>query len=427
MEKRDWRENYLNQVREQIHWKRAQPVVLRELRDHLQDQRDAYLSQGMKETDAETEALRQMGDPVTVGRELNQLHRPKPAWGLLVAMTVLAAVGLALWRFLYYDGDAHSWLPLLSMGLAAGLCALTWHTDMNRLAERAHWLCAALVLGMLTMALNQRFLIAGTLYGREQYLALLSPLAFAGTVYALRDRGWLSLALYGAVFCLLLALCWGTGNFCSVLIFVISACVIMLQAISPGKKRGWRAGILLAIVLLLALAWHRFSVMERILHDGFLRQMVQAAWANSKPLGMGTPCVLSGYDFTMTPQQMMDSSFMQCDFFLAAMAYRCGWLTALTLLAAVGGFLLLCLRGILRQKTLWGKLLACAVVTPLLVQTCGHVLANFGVIVSSFELPLLSYGNTYRMIDGFLLGLLLAVLRSGSILRDVPSRLAALR
>ena len=60
MEKRDWRENYLNQVREQIHWKRAQPVVLRELRDHLQDQRDAYLSQGMKETDAETEALRQM-------------------------------------------------------------------------------------------------------------------------------------------------------------------------------------------------------------------------------------------------------------------------------------------------------------------------------------------------------------------------------
>ena len=48
MEKRDWREDYLNQVRGQIHWKRAQPVVLRELRDHLQDQRDAYLSQGMK-------------------------------------------------------------------------------------------------------------------------------------------------------------------------------------------------------------------------------------------------------------------------------------------------------------------------------------------------------------------------------------------
>ena len=51
---------------EQVRWRRARPALAQELRTHLLDQRDACLAQGMSQTEAEAESLRQMGDPVEV-------------------------------------------------------------------------------------------------------------------------------------------------------------------------------------------------------------------------------------------------------------------------------------------------------------------------------------------------------------------------
>lgn len=60
-------ERYLELAGEQIRWKRAKPALLEELRTHLLDQRDDCLAEGMSEEEAQAEAVRQMGDPVTVG------------------------------------------------------------------------------------------------------------------------------------------------------------------------------------------------------------------------------------------------------------------------------------------------------------------------------------------------------------------------
>lgn len=77
---------YLDAVAEQIRWKRAKPVVLSELEQHLEDQRDTFAFEGC--ANAEQLAVEEMGDPVSVGAELDRIHRPKPQWGLL-ALTVL--------------------------------------------------------------------------------------------------------------------------------------------------------------------------------------------------------------------------------------------------------------------------------------------------------------------------------------------------
>ena len=76
---------YLDTVQEQIRWKRARPVVARELEQHLNDQRGAFLEEGNTPETAERLAVEEMGDPVTVGTELDRVHRPKPQWWLLTA------------------------------------------------------------------------------------------------------------------------------------------------------------------------------------------------------------------------------------------------------------------------------------------------------------------------------------------------------
>ncbi len=76
-------EEYLAAVQKQIRWKRAQKVVLEELRQHIDDQVDTFISQGMNRQQAIQHAIVQMGDPVTVGLELDRIHRPKTDFGLL--------------------------------------------------------------------------------------------------------------------------------------------------------------------------------------------------------------------------------------------------------------------------------------------------------------------------------------------------------
>ena len=74
----DFFADYLDQAMEQVRWRRARPALAQELRTHLLDQRDACLAQGMSQTEAEAESLRQMGDPVEVGTQLDRVHRPAP-------------------------------------------------------------------------------------------------------------------------------------------------------------------------------------------------------------------------------------------------------------------------------------------------------------------------------------------------------------
>ena len=84
---------FVEAVGAEIRWKKARPLLTEEIRTHLLDQRDACVAQGMAEDEAQAEAVRQMGDPVALGADLDRVHRPRPQWGLLALALVLAAAG----------------------------------------------------------------------------------------------------------------------------------------------------------------------------------------------------------------------------------------------------------------------------------------------------------------------------------------------
>ena len=83
------RKEYLETLLAQIQEKRARASVLQEVESHIDDQKQAYLSEGMLEELAEEKAVADMGDPIETGIALNQIHRPKPAWGMLAAIAGL--------------------------------------------------------------------------------------------------------------------------------------------------------------------------------------------------------------------------------------------------------------------------------------------------------------------------------------------------
>ena len=90
---------YLDAVGEQIRWRRARPAAIRELEQHLEDQREEFLAGGHPPEEAERLAVEEMGDPAAVGAELDRFHRPRPQWGLLTVTLALLLVG----SWLRYD------------------------------------------------------------------------------------------------------------------------------------------------------------------------------------------------------------------------------------------------------------------------------------------------------------------------------------
>lgn len=94
-------EEYLEKLLSQIRCKKARPYIESEFRGHLEDQIEENKANGMSDAAAEKCAVLDMGDPVEVGVELDQIHKPRVAWTLLLIMLGIAALSVLL-QFMVY-------------------------------------------------------------------------------------------------------------------------------------------------------------------------------------------------------------------------------------------------------------------------------------------------------------------------------------
>lgn len=186
---------FVEAVGAEIRWKKARPLLTEEIRTHLLDQRDACVAQGMAEDEAQAEAVRQMGDPVALGADLDRVHRPRPQWGLLALALVLAAG--AFLRFSLTADVPYVSLQDRQMDLLGGLmgaAALAGYLlDVSALGRRAWWTCAALMAVFLCFL---PWRVNGPAWLSAQLLSLFA-LTLALVLWKQRGRRW-----RGAAVCL---------------------------------------------------------------------------------------------------------------------------------------------------------------------------------------------------------------------------------
>ena len=96
-------EEYLNNLLDQIRCKKAHAAIREELESHISDQIEDNMKAGMTREEAEKAAVCDMGDPVTTGISLDQIHRPKMARQMIVLMAVILSDVFYLSSGLYKD------------------------------------------------------------------------------------------------------------------------------------------------------------------------------------------------------------------------------------------------------------------------------------------------------------------------------------
>ena len=205
------REEYLYTLTEQIRCKMARGTIEQEINDHIEDQKAEFLSEGMSQTEAEEAAVREMGDPVEVGLEMDRIHRPTMAWGMIALIVGLSIAGYLLRSVMYQTvlgieqsagktedlfcvGASSSWhisleLPALLLGLVLmiGIC----YMDYTRIAVYAKPILIAYQV-LLFIGLQ----VAGVkMNGSTRFIRM----PFGNIVLNLIDLLWLTIPLFAAV------------------------------------------------------------------------------------------------------------------------------------------------------------------------------------------------------------------------------------
>lgn len=445
-------EEYLSILTGQIRSKKARFMVGREIQNHIEDQIAAYQDAGMTSEEAAQQAIRQMGDPVSVGIDMDRIHRPRAGWKIIGIILLISILGLWAQYFFFYrfadDLQLHQALShrpaivflrqcqFTLMGFAVMI--LIYLTDYSILGKYGRQL-GILFLSSLVILCQLPFLpiMNGSHWYLKCIMYLFVPL-FGGILYQYRNTG-----LYGIAKSLLWLLAaffvgvkWIGGGLGITLDMVTACYILMLLAI----KRGWFSSskkipqILTAILppalaclwQLCNLAPYQLARIQVHLHPdeyasegAFLLTTARRILSHLSLSGSGWKYLLENQQLPM--QQLPGVSY---DFIVLQIASIGGIASAALLILVLGLFYLYLTRMVIRQKNQLGQLTGIGCVMVLILETVRNLLNNFGFYtMSTGGFPFLSYGRSHTIMLYALLGVLLSIYRYQDLIWETkPAR-----
>lgn len=428
---------YLDTVSEQIRCKRARTMVREELKNHVQEQAEAYEADGMTAPEAMREAVRQMGDPIETGTALNRIHRPQLEWKFLILVLLLSALGLALQYMTCYTG--------LFGGFSSDLADYFWKrqcffTVAGLGVLAAVYIVDYTILGRYPLLLwlgyfAVIFIIANThtvIMGKVRiynYLTLFLPL-YAGVLYRFRSKG------YGAVaVCYLLSFMPFFVGLKTILVHgsleLAGGCfLLLLIAVCKGifhvrKTRTIAVLIALPLITSLLLYWkgadlgllHHYQLarLQYVFSPDMLDYnsnggIIPYLWESVSGFRM------FGSSAAPVPKAMKS---LNCDYVVFFVFAKYGIAAGTAMLSILAVTAVKAFSISRRQKNRLGFLVGTACSVVLTIQMMVYVAANFGVpLVEPMTIPFLSYGGQSTLVNYILLGLILSVHRNKDIVSE---------
>lgn len=429
---------YIEAVTGQMRCKRAREVVAKELSDHVEDQKQAYIEGGMEAECAEMEAVRQMGDAVEVGTLMDGIHRPKLDKKILVIVGIFSIVSCfvqdlmirkAHWVF---EGGVDKILPVI-VGLLVMTAVLFLDYTLLGKEPIKVWLAVMIVFPIVVnfeiTAGNYSFGLGGhsDIWNKLLRLilfGLMLPL-YAGVIYHYREKRWKGLFL-----CVL----WlGAAGYIWLLVFqrifwLFMSCLGCLILLTMAIAKGWfhipKLPSLLALWLTITGAFGgiifysmQFGPTYQVMRlrafffgaeaggENFITMNMRKMLGNLQFFGR------SGYYVPEAPNFPWESA---TSFLMIGQEWG---IFAMILVAA--GFAILfgaMAAGISKQKNILGSLVGSASLIALFIPTLCHILNNFTLMpYADTYIPFLYPGYIVNVGCYLLLGLYLSVYRNTDV------------
>ena len=427
---------YCKTVCEQIRWKKAHNIIAEEIENHLCDQRDVYISQGEDEKSATQKAILQMGDAVSIGMELDKIHKPKPQWTMITLTAMLMLIGMLSNYFIdssEYSLVRFSLAPYIIAWTVFLICYLLDFSILGKYAKYCYFVILVVsVTGLLAGSpINGRiWFLTGRLYVSLSHIPLIFPLAYSLLVYALWHKRYKGIILCGIGYIPFAIILLLVPSFAGFALFTISALAILCMSIVKGwfgidKKRGLLLVLIPALIAVIAAIIYiiqnpyflnRLSTAVNPYSDrngsGYIHCLMRDLLANSKFAGKGTVPAQFGSNVPIIPA-------LDTDYILTALTHNFGWVAFIGISVVIIAFSILGLYYVTKQKSVLGTIVSLSIMLTFVLQAIIYIINNLGYgILSALLLPLVSYGKAALVINSALIGFMLSVFRTGDILKD---------
>lgn len=432
-ESHDIKTEYLTALTSQIRCRKARPLVEEELTAHIDDQMEALMAGGMNEEDAMKESIRQMGDPVEVGVEMDRIHRPRLDWKFLVFAGLLSIAGL----FLQYEmsrlaAGAGFAAPSFARQLACtcigiAVMAAVYFLDYTFIGKHAPALWA-----LLTIFIAGASLLSPTVNGSHSYMQLSFYLyvpVFAGLLYRFRNRGVYGLAWCLFLFILTLALgvrffqTLNTAFFCSLVFLIMITAGILKGWFQVPKKTTvfllWAGWILLPVFIVCVGALNSYQLERLRVFLSSPSARAEYDYVTGSILKLLSASRLTGGSGLPT-QEMLPSMSMDYIFTFVVSCY--GFLAGAALVLALLALIVKVFRLSARLTNQLGMMISLGCGCVFAVETVHYLLANCGFSpMAQTYLPFFSYGLRASLITYVFSGLLLSVYRYKDVAGEIRS------
>lgn len=409
---------YSQLVCDQIRWRKARPVIAEEIENHLIDQKEAYIADGMDEKAATAEAIRQMGDPVQVGTALDRVHRPKTEWSLIIFTVATLLLGIGIKIFITDDGYSNepAYTIIAAMiGIAVMMGA--YFADFTIIGKFPKTIYSAIMIITFLLISFSKETYGYSVYAH--YVVILFPLAYAAFVYSMRKKGYLGLILSGIAFGISAYMALVVPSFSELIVFILSGLIILCIAIHKNWFQINRlTSYNMVAIPTIAVAVMAIPYVKENLEVAFHPEM-DANGAGYITLFIRN--IFTGAHFIGQADVRIDYfPCMDTDFLLTYLIYRFGLISLVIILLLFTAFIICGFRLCFKQKSMLGILVSVSVMLTFSFQVILYILSNLGfrIISTGYSLPLVSYGCTSTVINMALIGIMLSVFKSGSIVRD---------
>lgn len=449
------RHEYMKTLSDQIRWKRAVPLVEKELEGHIEEQKADFMASGMTEGEAETAAVAEMGDPVEVGVDMDRIHRPKMDWPAIAVIGLLSFLGLGIRYYLELHaaaGDETGFLTgsfaagtaciLVGLGIMAGICLL----DYTRIAYRArelmilYFIILAAGMGICGTSVNgSRAFIYLYFFGPvsinvRMALLLFIPL-YCAVLYRYRGQGYGGL-LKGILWSAPMMLLSWWFSLSALNVLMPTVLIVLSAAVAKGYfkvniKRAllviWGTALsFLAVSALCILkygAGYQAMRLRVMLNPGAYAREGSYQFYAVRKLLEGSRLVGKGADVAEAAGAVPDSmSFV--------LAYIVAYFGVLAAVLVTGAIMLLLVRlasHTWRQANRLGMLMGIGCGAALLTEIIWYLLTNLGIIIpGSVYCPFITYGNTGAAVTYILLGFMLSIYRYQNGVPEVQPEKTAL-
>jgi len=423
------KDKYVEILTDQIRCRKARSLVGEEILQHIEDQTLCYMEAGMEKAEAEKEAVRQMGDPVTVGNDLDRIHRPRLDIKLFLMMSALILAGVAV-QYILFGGTSEIFLrQLVITVMSLAVMFIVYRMDYTFLAANAFglwvgWgiiLASGICLGLFPR-INGQFRI-------YHYLMASVPV-YSGLLYRFRNSGYKGLFCCGGIAALNLFLCLTAPSYLTALELLIIYTAMLTCAVYRGWFSVGRMKGILTIYIPIGIITALMTWRPEIYNTYLFRRLDAALHPEKYPNSYGyVACTirdrleglqLFGNDPGVKSMEAIFSTEMVSSDMILTHILECyGVLAGAVLLAALAALIFRIFVNAHRQKNQLGSMVGFGCACILLTQTISYVTYNLGFTIwGARYLPFLSRSGTGILFTCLLMGLILSVYRNTNIMKE---------